>query len=280
MRPEVVRSLRCPVCHGPLSLATGPRGPLSCPLRHSFDQSRKGYVQLTAGPLVHAGDSAAMVAARAAFLGAGHYAMITEALRRAAAAYYRGGLIFDLGAGTGHHLAGVLDALPPDTFGLAVDVSKAAARAAAGVHPRADAVVCDGWQPLPVADATVGIALDVFAPRPGAEFARMLRPDGVLLVVTPTGEHLAELIEPLGLLRVDPDKADRVAQQLGSLFALIDHEPIGGLMHLDHAGVTTLVGMGPSAWHADRDELTARIAALPDRTDVTVAVTLAAYRRR
>ncbi len=58
MRPEVVRCLRCPVCHGPLSLTTGPRGPLCCPLRHSFDQSRQGYAQLTAAPLVHAGDSA------------------------------------------------------------------------------------------------------------------------------------------------------------------------------------------------------------------------------
>ena len=51
MRPEVVRSLRCPVCHDPLSLTGGVRGPLRCPRGHSFDQARQGYVQLTAAPL-------------------------------------------------------------------------------------------------------------------------------------------------------------------------------------------------------------------------------------
>ncbi len=87
MRPEVVRSLRCPVCRDSLSLADGPRGPLRCPRGHSFDQARQGYVQLTVTPLAHAGDGPAMVAARQEFLNAGHYAMITEALRRTKAEF-------------------------------------------------------------------------------------------------------------------------------------------------------------------------------------------------
>ncbi len=82
----------------------------------------------------------------------------------------------------------------------------------------ADAIVCDAWQPLPIADGVVGVALDVFAPRPGAEFARVLRPDGVLLVVTPTAEHLTELDRAARPASVDPDKADRVAAQLGAAF--------------------------------------------------------------
>ncbi len=274
MRPEVVRSLRCPVCRDPLSLSDGSRGPLRCPRGHSFDQARQGYVQLAATPLAHAGDSPAMVAARQEFLNAGHYAMITEALGRAASAYHRGGLIFDLGAGPGHHLAGVLNALPPETLGLAADVSKPAVRAAARSHPHADAIVCDAWQPLPIADATIGVALDVFAPRPGAEFARILRPDGVLLVVTPTAEHLAELIEPLDLLHVDPAKGARVEANLGSAFSLEEQESLGSRMNLSHADVATLVGMGPSAWHTD---LT-RIGTLPDPVDVTASVTLSVYR--
>jgi 23S rRNA (guanine745-N1)-methyltransferase len=278
MRPEVVRCLRCPVCHGPLSLPTEARAPLSCPLRHSFDQSRQGYVQLTAAPLVHGGDSPAMVAARAEFLTAGHYSMITAALGRAAAAYHPGGLVLDLGAGTGHHLAGVLDALPPDTFGLATDVSKAAVKVAARAHPRADAVVCDAWQPMPLADGVVGLALDVFAPRPGAEFARVLRRDGVLLVVIPTSDHLHELVAPLGLLTVDPAKTDRVAAQLDPLFTTIAREPVRGTMTLTHTEVATLVGMGPSARHITPADLADRIAALPRQTAVTLSTTLATYR--
>ena len=46
----------------------------------------------------------------------------------------------------------------------------------------------------------------------------MLRPDGALLVVTPAADHLAELVDALGLLRVDPDKADRVGASLAAHF--------------------------------------------------------------
>ena len=278
MRREVVRHLVCPLCRGPLSLANGPRGPLTCPLRHSFDQARHGYVQLSAGPLTHAGDSAGMIAARAAFLGAGHYDMITDALRSAATSYWRRGLVLDVGVGTGHHLSGVLDGLPDDAYGLGTDVSKPAARAAARAHARADAIVCDAWQPLPIADASVGLALNVFAPRPGREFARVLRPDGALLVVVPTAAHLSELIEPLGLLRVDPAKTDRVAEALDGTFTLEVQSGVSGRMSLSRPETAALVGMGPSAWHTDPAPLKAAIDALPEPATVTVSVTLSVYR--
>ena len=42
----------------------------------------------------------------------------------------------------------------------------------------------------------------------------MLGPGGTLLVVTPATDHLAELVEAFELLRVDPDKAGRVAASL------------------------------------------------------------------
>ena len=279
MRPEVVRHLTCPVCGLPLHIADGPRGPLRCPRAHSFDQARQGYAQLTAGPLTHTGDTAAMVASRGALLGAGRYAMITSAVAQAAAARWPGGLTVDVGAGTGHHLAGVLDAVP-DAYGLATDVSRAAARVAARAHDRADAIICDAWQPLPIADGAAGIVLNVFAPRPGAEFARILRPDGALIVVTPTTEHLAELIEPLGLLGVDPTKGDRVAVALEHGFRLESSTTHARLMTLSRPDVATLVAMGPSPHHIGTDELTARVGRLAEPASVTASVTVGVYRPR
>jgi 23S rRNA (guanine745-N1)-methyltransferase len=276
MRPEVLRHLRCPICHDRLALDDPPRGPLRCPQGHSFDQARQGYVQLSAAPLVHTGDTGAMIAARSAFLSAGHYAPITSALRVAAAAW-PGDLVLDVGAGSGHHLAGVLDGLP-DAYGLATDASKPAARAAVRAHPRVEAVVCDAWQPLPLAADSVGVALNVFAPRPGAEFARVLRPDGVLLVVTPTADHLGELIEPLQLLRVDPTKAERVANTLETVFTRCDVREIRAEMTLAPDDVTTLVGMGPSAWHTNPATLATKIANLPNPAHATLSVTLSTYR--
>jgi 23S rRNA (guanine745-N1)-methyltransferase len=255
----------CPLCGE--SMVVSP-GALRCARGHSFDRARQGYVNLAAGRAPHSGDTAEMVAARAEFLAAGHYDFITTALCDAARTAYPGGLIVDAGAGTGHHLAAVLDAVPT-ADGLALDASKPALRRAARAHPRAGAALCDTWGRLPLADGAAGLVLDVFAPRNGPEFRRVLRPGGALLVVTPEADHLAELVSRLGLLRVDPDKAERVAASLDG-FALAGETVLRRPLTLTSAEARTLVAMGPSAWH------TARVA-VPDGITVTASVRLGVY---
>jgi 23S rRNA (guanine745-N1)-methyltransferase len=176
-------------------------------------------------------------------------------------------------------MAGVLDRLP-GAVGVVLDSSRYAARRAAGAHPRALAVVGDAWARLPVRDAAVDRVLVVFAPRNGPETARVLRPGGRLVVVTPAADHLAELVDPLGLLRVDPDKEARLSASLEPHL-----EPVATAVHreelrLDHAAVRALVGMGPHARHRSADELAAAVAGLPEPVDVTVAVRLGTYLRR
>ncbi|MEV4488957.1 putative RNA methyltransferase [Micromonospora coxensis] len=289
MDARIVGRLRCPVCAEPLAeAAAGTARALRCPRRHSFDVARQGYVNLLAGRAPHAGDTAEMVAARADFLAAGHYDLISSALAAAATdavervraarpeAYP---LVVDAGAGTGRYLAAVLAALG-DAVGLALDVSKPALRRAARAHPRAAAALADTWQRLPLADADAAVVLNVFAPRNGAEFHRILAPEGALLTVTPATDHLAELVGALGLLRVDPDKADRVAESLGGHFAEATAAEHRRELALTGAEVATLVGMGPSAWHTDPAGLAARITALPEPVRVTVAVRLAVWRPR
>ncbi|MEU1604838.1 putative RNA methyltransferase [Micromonospora matsumotoense] len=308
----MVARLRCPVCARPLAATTDTRA-LRCPRRHSFDLARQGYVNLLTGRAPHAGDTAEMVAARADFLAAGHYDVISSALAEAAALTLAGAaaltlatpvpsadrptesgptesgpteggfgaypLVVDAGAGTGWHLAAVLAALP-DAVGLALDVAKPALRRAARAHPRAAAALADTWQQLPLADRSVAVLLNVFAPRNGVEFHRVLHPAGALLVVTPTDAHLAELVDVLGLLRVDPAKADRVADSLAGQFTPGRTAVHTARLTLDRAEVATLVGMGPSAWHTDPLRLTAAIEALPTPVTVTASVRLTAWRPR
>ncbi|MFI2709435.1 putative RNA methyltransferase [Micromonospora sp. NPDC018662] len=283
MLPPVLTRLRCPVCGEPLAESTaGTTRVLRCPRGHSFDTARQGYVNLLAGRAPHSGDSAEMVAARADFLAAGHYDTVAAALAAAATPIASGQpypLVVEPGAGTGHYLAAVLAALP-DAAGLALDVSKPALRRAARAHPRAAAALADTWQRLPLADRSVAVLLNVFAPRNGPEFHRVLDPAGALLVVTPAADHLTELVDALGLLRVDPTKADRVAGSLGGHFVEEAAGEHRARLALTRAEVTTLVGMGPSAWHADPERLAARIAALPEPVPVTLAVRLATHRPR
>jgi 23S rRNA (guanine745-N1)-methyltransferase len=268
----VLELLRCPVCGGQLEEG---EAALRCQEGHSFDIARQGYVNLVPGP----GDSAEMVEARDAFLAGGHFARLSTALADEAAAAGADGTVVDIGAGTGHHLARVLDALP-DAAGIAIDSSPAALRRAARAHPRAAAVGADAWHDMPLRDGAAALILSVFAPRNPTEMARVLRPGGALLAVTPTTRHLFELVGPLGLLSVPEDKADRLDEQLGSHFALDERRSVEQSMFLNREEAAQLVRMGPSAWHVDEQTVAERLALLPDPLTVTASMTLSRYGRR
>ncbi|SFF80422.1 putative RNA methyltransferase [Blastococcus tunisiensis] len=277
--PDAVALLACPVCGRPLE-ATADDAALRCGAGHAFDRARQGHVTLLPpGHRAPSGDSAAMVADRVAFLEAGHYAGVTAAVAEAVAVDGVPASLLDLGGGTGHHLGGVLDRIP-GAVGVVLDSSAYAARRAARAHPRAVAVVADTWARLPVRDGVVDRVLIVFAPRNGPEIARVLRPEGRLVVVTPTGEHLRELVGPLGLLRVDPDKAARLAATLEP-----DLEPVRTVVHrrelaLPRSTAATLVGMGPHARHTSAEAVEAGLAGLAEPVVVTVSVDVTTYRRR
>ena len=80
MNPACAGGLRCPVCGGALALFGRT---LRCARGHCFDLAREGYVNLLPIRKKHAadpGDGKEMVAARRAFLQAGHYDRFRQAL--------------------------------------------------------------------------------------------------------------------------------------------------------------------------------------------------------
>ncbi len=283
MLADLLDVLRCPVCAGRLEQRDGA---LQCPQRHTFDVARQGYVNLLAGVASRTtADTADMVRARDGFLAAGHYGPLAARLADAAASARRGTdsgaapVILDVGAGTGYYAAAVLDRVPRSR-GLAMDASKFAARQAARAHPRLAAAVWDAWRPWPVRDESVAVLLNVFAPRNAAEFRRVLLPAGTALVVTPTPAHLAELVEPLGLLAVDRQKDERLEHGLASHLGLDHREELTFPLTLASADVERLVRMGPSSWHIDEATLAARLAALDEPVHATASFNIGHYRRR
>ncbi|MFX0575713.1 putative RNA methyltransferase [Nocardia nepalensis] len=271
---EVAGLLACPECGS--GMESRDRA-LRCGLGHSFDIAKQGYVSLLTGASTKmTGDTAAMLDARAAFQVGGHFAPIADAVAAAVAADDSSGPVLDedavleVGAGTGYYLSAALDAVP--ARGIALDVAKPAARRCARAHPRAASVLADAWRGLPVRDGALRRVVSVFAPRNPSEVARALTADGRFVVATPTPRHLTELIDPLGMVTVDPDKDRRLTEAMSGHFAPIDRTLVEYSMKLTPSDVRNVVAMGPSAHHATH------LDALPDAVEVTASVLIATYR--
>lgn len=273
MIDPVLRYLACPHCDGPLDRF----GPVvGCPEGHRFDIARQGYLSLLGRRArTDTGDSAEMVAARDAFLSAGHYRATADAVTAACPADAE--VVLEVGAGTGWYLAAVL-ARRPGAVGIALDSSVRAARRAASAAPAIGSVVADAWSRLPVRDGAVDVALSIFAPRNAAELRRVLRPDGRLVVVTPTRAHLAELIGGLGMISVDGDKDAKLAASLAGSFLLDGTAEVRTQLQLGRDDLRRLVLMGPSARHVDREALDRTVAAGPAVVTATSAVTVSRWR--
>ncbi|MYS76582.1 methyltransferase domain-containing protein [Streptomyces sp. SID5926] len=268
--------LRCPTCRT-RRLSPGP-GSLHCPVGHTFDLARHGYASLLTGTRATSGDDADMVRSRDRFLSTGAYAPIRQAgARLATGTVSERATVVDVGCGTGYYLAGVLDQLP-GARGLGLDTSVRALRSAARAHDRAAAVAWDAFRPFPLADGTVDVVLDVFAPRNPAEFHRVLRPTGRLIVVRPTGRHLAELRGQVPrMVVIDPAKEQRLHRALDPFFEPMVTHRVEYSVSLNRLDVLDLVAMTPSARHVSRADLDDE-GLLPDR--VTVSVLATAYRPR
>jgi len=278
---SIISLMQCPVCAARLAR----RGDvLACKTGHSFDIARQGYVNLLPGNAqTGTADTAEMLASRTRVLAAGCYRPLLEAVAEAAAGAVprtpgsTSPAIVDVGAGTGEYLAAALDR-SPTAIGLALDLSKHAMRRAARAHPRMGAAVCDAWRALPVRDGAADVLLNIFAPRNAAEYARVLAPGGLLIVVTPLQEHLAELVGPLGMIAVDGRKEERLEATLGGHFERETSREVRGALELTHDLVRDLVLMGPSAHHVNAAELEARVGALPEIVPATLAVTISTWR--
>ena len=193
------QALACPLDGTPLH-CTG--SAWRCASGHSFDIASQGYTNLL--PVQHKrsrdpGDSKEMVAARRRFLTAGFYQPIATAVSRAALAGLTSNAsisCLDAGCGEGYYLrelaAAVPDARTLEVLGL--DISKWAVLSAAKQDKRPTWVVGSNAN-LPVLSGTLDRVLCMFGFPVYAEFVRVLKPGGQLVLVDAGPDHLRELRE-------------------------------------------------------------------------------------
>lgn len=182
--------LICPLCGEQLNRQ---ERTFLCPKGHSFDVARQGYVNLLTVQQKHSlapGDTRQQVLSRRAFLEAGYYAPIAQALVDAAKQYGADGPILDVGCGEGYYSARLSQALGLSLTGL--DISKEAVRCAAAKYKDAQ-WLCATAAHIPVADHTAGLLTSLFALTLPEEFHRVLKPGGLYFQVLAAEDHLLGL---------------------------------------------------------------------------------------
>lgn len=271
----------CPYCSSPLSRGSHD---YACGANHTFPIARSGYVNLA--PAAKGGDTLTMLTARRRFLQAGHYRCLQEVIARTASRHLRTQahgappVVADVGCGEGSHLAAVGNALESDIPAVrlvGLDLSKDAARMTAHRDGAWEVAVADVRRGLPLRENVTDVLLNVFAPRNAAAFSRALAPGGIALIVIPSEEHLRELREAVGLLRVEPMKLDRLVHQSAGRLALADVMSVDESRAFDVNAIEDVLAMTPNAWHLT--EVQRRRAATLTRLTVTLSFRLVVFRK-
>lgn len=228
--------LLCPVrdCHlalerSPEPFSNGRR--LSCPRGHSFDVARSGYINLLQPQdrrSKNPGDTVAAVAARRRLHDRGVTAPLLDAIAETVAAT-PADAVLDAGCGDGFYLGELARRHGFDAHGVDISIPaiQAAARRYPSKVPGCEWIVANADRFLPYAAGAFSLVLSITGRMNAAEFRRVLKDDGRLLVAVAAPDDLIEL---RGTGR---DRVDRTIETFAPAFILRDRRRITTAADLD-----------------------------------------------
>ena len=265
MTEETIALLRCPLCRGAL---TRSGGSLVCAKRHCFDVARQGHVNLVPAQR-ESFYRRELFESRAAVFAAGVFAPVVKAIGEVIDRHVPGEhpVLVDAGCGEGYYTKNVCPGRAMERIGF--DLSKEAVKLAARGQSGASFVVGD-LANIPLGDGCADVLLDVFTPANYAQFARVLRPGGLLVKLSPRAGYLAELREAArGLLRRGEHNGAPVEQYAQKHMTLLEKREITYTLPVDAALAADLARMTPMLAGIDVDGLD-----LSAVTQITVDETL------
>jgi 23S rRNA (guanine745-N1)-methyltransferase len=198
-----------------------------CANGHSFDMASAGYVNLLQPQERRSkqpGDSTIAVAARRRLHDRG---VSVPSLRAIAEMIQASGddIVADAGCGDGFYLGSLAQEIEFSAHGI--DISVPAITAAARRYPACEWVVANADRFVPYPDDSFSIVLSITARMNPPEFARVLRPDGHLLVAIPAPD---DLIEVRGTGR---DRITGTVELFSQHFKLLEHRRVTTVFDLD-----------------------------------------------
>lgn len=251
MTEETIALLRCPLCGGAL-VRSG--GSLVCDKRHCFDVARQGHVNLVPAQR-ESFYRRELFESRAAVFAAGVFAPVVRAIGETIDRYVQAErpVLVDAGCGEGYYTQNICPSREMERIGF--DLSKEAVKLAARGQSRVSFLVAD-LANIPLRDGCADVLLDVFTPANYAEFARVLKPGGVLIKLWPRSGYLCQLREAArGLLRHDTYDDSRVAEYLDAHARMLERRTITYTLPVDAALAEHLARMTPMLADVDLSAL-------------------------
>jgi 23S rRNA (guanine745-N1)-methyltransferase len=184
--------LVCPVrdCHLPL---VRDNRRVACERGHSFDIARSGYINLLQPQDRRSrkpGDSNAAIAGRRRLHDLGVTAPLLDAISEMIG-LSSDDTVLDAGCGDGFYLGTLARRF--GFSGHGVDISVPAIEIAAKQYPECSWIVANADRFLPCSDDSFSLVMSITARMNPAEFRRVLRKNGQLLIVLPAPDDLVEL---------------------------------------------------------------------------------------
>ena len=215
-------------CHLPLLRETRR---LLCARGHSFDVARSGYINLLQPQERRSklpGDTVAAVAARRRLHDLGVSQPVLNSIAQLVAPSSTD-VVLDAGCGDGFYLGSLAGQAGFAAHG--VDISIAAIDLAARRYTACEWIVANADRFVPYADQSFSLVLSITARMNSADFRRVLRDDGRLLVAVSAPGDLAEL---RGEGR---DRVERTVNTFAGNFKLVGQHRLTSTADLDAAAV-------------------------------------------
>ena len=178
-------NILCPVCK---KILTKSDKVYSCENRHSFDIAKEGYLNLNLKNSQNTGDNAEMIRARKAFLEKGYYDFLRQEVDKF---IKEEDSLVDLACGEGYYTSSFK---AKDKIGI--DLSKTGLKIASKADKTTTYLLCSIFHD-PLQDKSADVILTIFAPIAKQEITRILKDDGIFILVKPDRQHLYELKEKI-----------------------------------------------------------------------------------
>lgn len=227
---------RCPICNQPLTVL---EKSAVCVSKHNFDRAKSGYFNfLLKNQTIFRGDHPTQIDARRNFLSKDFYLPLAKKVNDIIGLYSPAVLI-DAGCGEGyytHHIKNVNPACEVYGFDISKEAIDKASKQDKSIHYSVSSI-----NRLPYRNQSAQMITSLFAPIDEVEFLRVLRANGILLVISAHPEHLFELKE----VAYDTIVKHEHTSLSNAKLKLLNSEEFSFTLNLTQPDITNLFNMTP-----------------------------------